>query len=279
VSNVIGAPVSTAILETSLFGLTGWQTMFVLEGLPAVMLAFVVLWWLPDRPADAVWLTQDERQQLQGLVDREARGASHLHGLRESLLSARVWTLAAIYFGLVTGLYGLGFWAPQIINAVGGLTPTRVGLLTAVPYACAAVAMLWWGRRSDRTGERTWHLCLPACAGAAGFLASAFVSDPFVSLGALTIGAIGIYASMPVFWALATSRLSGVAAAGGIALINSVGNLSGYAGPYAVGTLRDWTGGYSAGLMVLAGAMAFAGLLAVAARVMIAPARASSPLP
>jgi ACS family tartrate transporter-like MFS transporter len=276
VSNVIGAPVSTALLETSVFGLAGWQTMFVVEGLPAVLLGLVVAGWLPDRPADAGWLTSGERRRLQALLDSEPRAPGHLEGIRASLVSGRVWLLSTVYFGLVLGLYGLGFWAPQIIAAFGTISARQVGLLTALPYACAAVSMAVWGRRSDRARERIWHVCLPACVGAAGFLVSAFVVTPGASLAALTVGAIGIYAALPVFWALATSRLSGVAAASGIALINSIGNLSGYLGPYAVGRLRDWTGGYGAGLMVLSAGMAGAGILVAIARAQLTPVPAPS---
>jgi ACS family tartrate transporter-like MFS transporter len=270
-ANVIGAPISTALLETPLFGLTGWQTMFVVEGIPAVILGIVVALRLPDGPSDARWLTEGERRRIHDLLALETHG-DRLEGLRESLVSPRVWLLAAVYFGLVLGLYGLGFWGPQIIIGFGGLSAMQVGFLTAVPYACAAVAMVLWGHRSDRTRERAWHVCAPAWLGGFGFLLSATTTDPAISLGALTLGAVGIYAALPVFWALATATLSGTAAAGGIALINSFGNLSGYLGPYAVGLLRDWTGGYSAGLMVLAGGMIVAGLLVIAARATIAPA-------
>jgi ACS family tartrate transporter-like MFS transporter len=274
VSNIVGAPISTWLLEHPVFGMTGWQTMFVVEGLPAVVLGCVVAAWLPDRPSAALWLHPSERERLEQLIEQEPRGPSHLERLGETFASGRVWTLAAIYFGLVTGLYGLGFWAPQIISGFGGLTPTTVGLLTAVPYLCAAIAMLVWGRHSDATGERAWHVCLSAALGSAGFVASASRQEPVARLASLSLGAVGIYAALPVFWALSTATLSGRAAAGGIALINSFGNLSGYLAPYAVGRLRDWTGGYSAGLLVLAAGMALAGLLALTMRAGFAPAPA-----
>ncbi len=258
VASAIGGPLSTALLETSLFGLAGWQTMFLVEGLPAVALGLVVLWKLPDRPASAPWLSVDEKQRLEALVSRDEPAPARL---RDGLWSAKVWLFAAIYFGLVLGLYGFGFWAPQIIKSLGHLTNLQVGLVSAVPYLVAAVAMVLWGRHSDLTDERIGHVCAPACLGAVGFLASATVSDPYLSLLALTCGAVGIYAALPVFWTLPTMMLSGTAAAGGIALINSVGNLGGYLGPYAVGWLKDWTGGYGAGLFVLSGAMLGAGLL------------------
>ena len=258
VASAIGGPVSTALLGTSLFGLAGWQTMFVVEGLPAVALGFVVLRMLPDRPASAPWLSEGERRCLEALVARDEPAPTRL---MDGLASARVWLFAAIYCGLVLGLYGFGFWAPQIIKSLGHLTNVQVGLISAIPYLAAAIAMVAWGRHSDTTGERVGHVCAPAALGAAGFLVSATATDPYVSLIALTCGAVGIYAALPVFWTLPTVMLSGTAAAGGIALINSVGNLGGYLGPYAVGWLKDWTGGYAAGLFVLSGAMLGAGLL------------------
>jgi ACS family tartrate transporter-like MFS transporter len=191
-------------------------------------------------------------------VARDERAPARLV---DGLLSGRVWLFSAIYFGLVLGLYGFGFWAPQIIKSLGDLTNFQVGLISAIPYLLAAIVMVLWGRHSDATGERIWHVCAPAGVGAAGFLASATVTDPYLSLIALSFGAVGIYAALPVFWTLPTASLSGTAAASGIALINSIGNLGGYLGPYAVGWLKDGTGGYAAGLLVLAGAMLGAGLL------------------
>ena len=258
ISNVIGAPLSTLLLDHPIFGLTGWQTMFVVEGVPAVLMGLVVLAWLPDRPASAAWLTPDERATLEQLAARTTPAASRLI---DGLASGRVWLLALVYFGLVIGLYGLGFWAPQIIRSLGTTSNTRIGLLSAVPYLVAGVCMVIWGRHSDATGERRWHVFAPACLGAAGFAVSAMVTTPAVSLAALTAGAIGIYAAMPVFWTLPTAMLGGTAAAGGIALVNSLGNLGGYLGPFAIGWLKDATGSYSAGLLVLAIGMASAGLL------------------
>jgi len=260
-SSVIGAPLSTALLETSLFGLKGWQTMFLLEGLPAMLLGVAVLFVLPDRPAVARWLSPVERVTIEGMLAEEAAHTDHVTGLRQGLMSGRVWLLGLVYFGLVLGVYGLGFWAPQIVKAAGGLDNRQTGLLTAVPYLLAAVAMVLWARRSDRTGERVWHVALPAFAGAAGFLASAFVADPWLGLAALSLGAVGVYAAISVFWTVPTAMLGGAAAAGGIALINSIGNAGGYLGPYAVGLLKEHTGGYAAGMVLLAVAVAAAGLL------------------
>ena len=260
-ASVVGAPISTALLDTSIFGLAGWRTLFVVEALPAIVLGVVTALWLTDRPSKAAWLTEADRTTLERALDAERHAAPQGHRLRDGLLSGRVWLLAAIYFGLVLGLYGLGFWGPQIVGAFGDLTNMEVGLLTAIPYAVAAVAMVAWGGHSDRVRERVWHVALPLLLGAAGFLASARTDAPVLSLAALTMAAVGIYGAFAVFWTLPTAALAGTAAAGGIALINSIGNLSGYLGPVVVGRLRDSTGGYAAGLLFLSGSMAAAGLL------------------
>jgi ACS family tartrate transporter-like MFS transporter len=172
-----------------------------------------------------------------------------------------VWLLAVIYFGLIMGFYGLPFWLPQIVRSFGGLTNMEIGLLSAVPYAVASGAMIVWGHRSDRRDERAWHVSLPLLFGAAGFVVSGLTGDPRVSLAALTVAAVGVYGAFGVFWTLPSAVLAGTAAAGGIALINSVGNLGGYVGPVVVGRLRDATGAYSAGLYMIAAAMSVAGVL------------------
>jgi ACS family tartrate transporter-like MFS transporter len=258
IANVIGAPLSTFLLDHPIASLTGWQTMFVVEGIPAVLLGFVVLRWLPDRPSEAHWLSSDERAALESALTQDAPPTTRL---RDGLTSVRVWLLALVYFGLVIGLYGLGFWAPQIIRTFGDLTNSQIGALAAIPYLFAGIAMVVWGRHSDATGERIRHVTIPAWIGAAGFAVSALALPPAASLAALTAGAIGIYAALPVFWTLPTAMLGGTAAAGGIALVNSFGNLGGYLGPYAVGWLKDTTGGYAAGLQVLAAGMALAGVI------------------
>jgi ACS family tartrate transporter-like MFS transporter len=262
-SNVVGAPLSTLLLDVSLFGLAGWQTMFIVEGLPAVALGIVVALWLPDGPQDAPWLSADEKAALRAALADEQTADDNAR-LRDALASRRVWLFAGVYFGLVTGLYGLGFWGPQIVRALGATSNREVGLLTAIPYLVAAVSMVFWGRHSDARGERVWHVASAALLGAGGFLISAYTAAPVVSLAALTAGAVGIYSAIPVFWTMPTAMLSGTAAAAGIALINSIGNLAGYVAPFAIGRLLDATGSYSAGLLVLAAGMLLAALLTVA---------------
>jgi MFS transporter, ACS family, tartrate transporter len=259
-STIIGAPLSTALLETNLFGLTGWQTMFIVEGVPAVLLGFVVLFVLCDSPAKAKWLTEHEREVLLRAVRRDERMNTHT-SLKDGLASPQVWLFSLLYAALMMGVYGFGLWAPQIIKSLGGLTNQQVGLVLIIPYACATVAMVLWGRHSDRTGERKWHLALPAFVGALGFLCGSFADNIYLAVLGFSLGAVGIYASLPLFWSLPTAFLGGTAAAGGIALINSIGNLSGFFGPSIIGRLRDVTQSYTAGLLVIAASLAVAAVL------------------
>jgi MFS transporter, ACS family, tartrate transporter len=259
-TSVVGAPLSTWLLGTSLFGLSGWQTMFVVEGLPAILLGIAVLFRLADSPATAKWLEPREREVLTAAVAREQRVTPNV-SLRDGLANPRVWLFGLIYFGLNLGVYGFGFWAPQMIKTLGEFTNAQTGLITTIPYACGALAMFLWGRHSDRSGERTWHLTLPALLGAAGFLAGSSTGNVHLAIAAYTLGATGIFAALPVFWTLPSAMLSGAAAAGGIALVNSIGTLSGYLGPVVIGKLNESTGTYSAGLFVLSMSMAMAALL------------------
>ncbi|MDT9598126.1 MFS transporter [Sphingosinicella rhizophila] len=260
-SNAIGAPFSTWLLGHSVFGLAGWQTMFVVEGLPAILLGLLVLRILPDKPAKASWLDSGEAVAIEAVLVRDSQAARHV-GLRAGLTSPRVWHFAFIYFGIVIGLYGFGFWAPQMIKAFGDLSNQQVGLLTTAPYLLVPLGMYLWGRRSDRQGERRWHLALAAFLGATGFAASALTDDPMLKMAAFMVAAMGVYAALPIFWTLPTAFLSGTAAAGGIALINSIGNLGGYFGPAAIGHLKDQFG-FGLGLLVLAAGLASAGGLAL----------------
>ena len=268
-SNVIGAPVSTAILSLDGvaimgFALKGWQWLFLLEGLPAVVLAFAVLRYLTDRPEKATWLSADEKQTLARSLDAGAvpRAASHSHTLKGALLNPRVWMYGVIYFGITVGIYGLGFWLPQIIRSFGGLSKIEVGLVTAIPYAVASLVMFLVGRNSDKSGERVWHVAAPAFISGLGFLVSAYLGDaPWLALLAIVVAASGIYAAIPAFWTLPTAMLTGTAAAGGIALVNSIGNLGGYFGPLIIGYFKDADDSYATGMLFLAGFIALTGVI------------------
>jgi MFS transporter, ACS family, tartrate transporter len=264
ISSVIGAPLSTALLDTSVFGLKGWQTMFILEGIPAMVLGVVVFFVLADRPAAAKWLTAGEKQLLQTAIERDHEAAPHhLHGFGAALRDPKVWGLALVYFGAIIGNYGLGFWLPQIVKGFGGLSNAQVGWVSAVPYLISAIAMFLWSRHSDRTGERLWHFTIPAAVAAVAFLIAAQVQDPTQQFAALTLGAVGVNCALPMFWSFPTRFLRAAAAAGGIAFINSIGNLAGYVGPSAMGFAKEATGFYGGGLLVLSGSLALSAVLAL----------------
>lgn len=279
-SGVIGGPISGYLLNLDgAFGLRGWQWLFVCEALPALLLSFVVFFYLTDRPADAKWLPPDERTWLANRLDLEERqreAAQHFT-VGQALLNPRVLALAYVYFGAVACNYGVSFFIPQIFKNFG-LSNAQTGWLTAVPFAVGAVTMVWWGLRSDRTGERKGPTAIALLVAAIGIGGSTFFSDPTMKVLLLSFGAMGVFGSLPVFWTLPTSFLSGPAAAGGIAIINALGNLSGYFGPAATGKLKDMTGSYSAGFLLMAAlaliAMVVVLLLAHDARLERAPAPA-----
>jgi ACS family tartrate transporter-like MFS transporter len=261
-ASILGSPLSGLILGMDGFGgLAGWQWLFVLEGAPAVLLSFVVLAYLPNGPASACWLNKDEKQVITDALAREA-SADHT-SLGRALADGRVWLLALIYFGVVVGLYGIGLWLPQIVKAMG-FSNLQTGFVVAAPYVAAILVMVGWGHASDKRGERIWHVALPAFLGAAGFVIAGLMDADIVSLMALTLAAIGIYAALAPFWSLPGAFLGGTAAAGGIAFINSVGNLGGFLGPVMVGVLKGTGGGYGAGMTALGIALAVAGLAVLA---------------
>jgi ACS family tartrate transporter-like MFS transporter len=265
IANVIGAPASGALLGLEGFaGLTGWQWLFIIEGVPAVILGFVALAVLTDRPERAAWLTEPEREALvaQLAAEAEATREAGYAGLVQGLTRPRVLGLGALYFCMVIGLYGIGFWMPQVIQRTG-LSHLEVGFLTSIPYLFAAIAMVLWGWHSDRTGERTWHVALPLFLSAGAFAWSAFSGSLPATMVALTLATIGIYAAIGPFWSFPTALLTGTAAAAGLALVNSIGNSGGLVAPSVVGWLKDATGTFTAPLLFLSGALALGGVLAV----------------
>jgi MFS transporter, ACS family, tartrate transporter len=253
-SSAIGAPISGLILGMDgVGGLDGWQWLFIIEAAPAVLLGLVTYFYLTDRPADAHWLAADERAWLGDRLDAERRQRQAAHDLSvwQAMLNPRVWALAVVYFGTVACNYGVGFWLPQIIKAFG-LSNAMTGWVTAIPYAIGAVFMIWYGYHSDTTGERKAHTAIALVIAAGGIAASALTGNATATVIAFTIGACGVFGSLPVFWTLPTAVLSGTAAAAGIAVINSIGNLAGFAGPYAMGWIKDATGSFAGGLLLIA---------------------------
>jgi ACS family tartrate transporter-like MFS transporter len=267
-STAIGSPISGAIMQMpALFGLKDWQWLFILEAIPAVLLGFVVLKALTDSPDKAKWLADDEKAWLIATLRDERRGresqAGHAQGALAALRDLRVWILAMIYFGTSAGLYTLGLWAPLIIRQFG-FSAFGTGALNAIPSMLAVIGMVWWARRSDRRGERTWHVVIPCVAAAFG-LAWAGVADTAVAVVmALVVVNVGISAAKAPLWAMPSTFLSGAGAAAGIAMINSIGNLGGFVGPFAIGWLKSVTGGYAAGLYVVAASLAVSAVLTLA---------------
>lgn len=267
VSGVIGGPVSGWILGSlnGVHGLAGWQWLFLIEAVPSVVMGGFVLLLLEDRIATATWLTPDERATLQRNIDAERDGSVPM-SVRETLLNPRVLLLCAIYFSFVVGLYGIGFWLPQLIRSMGVNAPLHVGLLSAIPYGVASVTMVMVGRSSDARNERRRHMIGSAIAGAVGLAAAGLVGGNVVlGMTALTLGTAGILSVTPLCWTLPTSFLRGASAAAGIAVINSIGNLAGFASPYMVGAIIDATGNASIGLYAMAGFMLLGAALVVPA--------------
>jgi ACS family tartrate transporter-like MFS transporter len=274
-ASVIGSPLSTVLIQhgDGLLGFdAGWRFMFFVEGLPALALGVAVLFLLPSRPSSARWLTSSEATALEEhLAAEDAREVGSEVPTRQALTDPRVLALSVVYFGIVFGLYVLAFFLPQVIAGFQEQFGTtfsllQVGLVTAVPYAFAAVAMVLWARHSDRTGERALHVAVPAFVGAVAIAAALYMSSPLAVMVCVTVCAIGVYAAIPVFWQLPTRLLTGVGAAAGIALINSFGNLAGFAAPYLTGWLEDLTGSFRTGLWVVAVLMIAAGLIALRSR-------------
>jgi ACS family tartrate transporter-like MFS transporter len=258
-SVVFGGPLSGWIMQSmdEYLGLHGWQWMFVIEGLPAVLLGFVVLWFLTEKPAEAKWLSQRQRDWLSQRIEAEHVEAHARHGLqlRAALLHPTVWLLAVVMFCCQTGSYGLTFWVPSIVNGLSGYSEFEVGLFSAIPYIAAAAGMILVGMSSDRTGERFLHVAIPSLVGAAGFIAVGLFVSPMLAMAALAVAAVGDYSTRGPFWALPGKFLTGSALAGSIALINSMGAVGGVVGPSAVGWLKQSTGSFVGPMIMLSGVL------------------------
>jgi D-galactonate transporter len=250
IAGVVGGPIAGFVMSvmSDVEGLTNWQWLFVIEGIPSILAGFAVLAWLPEKPADAKWLNPRERSIVQRDLDLEQRDPAKQSSLRHAF-NGRVWLCAIIYFCVVSGNATIAFWTPSIIKELGVQGSLQIGLISAIPFVLGTIAMVWNGIHSDRTGERRMHCILASVIAAAGLMATgALLHNPVLALCALSVAAIGILAAFPVFWSLPAAFLAGTAAAGGIALINSVGNLAGFAAPFLMGWLKDKTGSLESGL-------------------------------
>jgi D-galactonate transporter len=255
ISTVIGAPISSLILYLDgVSGLHGWQWMFILEALPALILSAVVLYYLTDRPRAAHWLSDEESNWLQNQLDLE-RANRERHGvftIFRAMVDWRIIALGFVYMGCNIPQYGLSFFLPQIVKAFGGLSNFQIGLVTALPYAVGAIGMILWSRHSDQAAERKWHAIIPLAIIVLGLSAAAAIPDPTMKMACLCVAGFGFFAVLPIFWTLPTTLLSGTSAAVGIAAVNSIGNLGGYFGPQIFGLLKDKTGTDYASIMFLA---------------------------
>jgi ACS family tartrate transporter-like MFS transporter len=268
-STVFGGPIAGALLGMDgLSGLHGWQWLFLIEGLPAIFLGVYTWLRLPDGPANARFLTPAERRRVvNDLAEEEqATRARGLPKLSKVLLHPTVWLLGLVLFACQCGSYGLTLWIPQIVAGLSGQSELVVGFISALPYTAAAVGMLLIGRSSDRSGERFMHVAMPSFLGAVGFGAAAFFISPVAGMIALTIAAVGDLSTRGPFWALPPQFLTGSSLAAGIALINTMGSLGGFVGPYAVGLVREKTGSFTGGMMLLAGLLVFAGVATLGLR-------------
>ncbi|SAL76622.1 major facilitator transporter [Caballeronia arvi] len=268
VAGVVGGPLSGWIMQAfnGLHGLSNWQWLFLLEALPSLVLGVLTLFLLPNGIRAASWLDDEQKQLLEDNIARdECAGADH--SLKHVVSNGRVWRLAAIYFCCMMGLYGVSFYLPTLIKTAGVKDALDVGLLTAVPYAVAIVSMILAARSSDRRNERRWHLAIAAVVAAAGFYASTLhTGNLALALVTLSVGTAGVLSMMPVFWTYPSSVLTGTAAAAGIAMINSIGNLAGFVSPSIIGWMKDVTHSTNAGLVVVAGALLVGAVLTLTQR-------------
>ena len=258
IANAVAAPLSGWMLGLhGMWGLEGWQLVFLLQGIPAVVLAFVVWFWLPDRPQDARWLTPTEQTWISDTLAAETAATEKVHGkmrLREVFGNGRLWTLIVLFFGVVFGAYGLGMWLPTIVKSMGDFSNATTGWLVALPNLCAAVFMLLWERAARRQGNIPLQIGITLSITALSLIAAVAAQDtPLLALAALCVGMTALFSTTPLFWSLPPMILTGTAAAAGLAFINSVGNLAGFAGPYAIGWISETTGSAIWGLLLIAG--------------------------
>jgi len=269
-SSAVGSPISGALMELPrIAGLANWQWLYMIEALPAILLGFLTLKVLTDSPEQAEWLSADEcAWLLQTLQMERAKGGSHpstMAAIWAVLRDPRVLALALIYSGTSAGLYAIGFWAPLLIRQFG-FSALTVGWLNALPSAVAVVGMVVWARHSDRTLERIWHVTIPCVLGCAGLVWAGYAEAALAVILALAVANFGVNGSKPPLWVMPGMFLSGASAAAGIALINSLGNLGGFAGPLLIGWLKQRVGSYAAGLDAVSVMMALSAVIMLAMR-------------
>lgn len=269
VSNIIGAPVSGLILGVHWLGLAGWRWVFILEGVPALIFGVATIFYLTDWPREARWLTNEEREWITNELEQEkrARRDERAYSVWEAMRHRNVVLLALAYFCSVTSAYGFNFWLPTILKGLSGLSNLLVTGVAALPYCAGLLAMLIVGWNSDRTGERRWHTAVSLLAVSLGLVLSAVVNQRVgLAVAMFCLAGAGLYSYLPGFWALPTTFLTAAAAAAAIGLINSVGNLGGFVGPYVVGYLNRSMGSFYAGIVYLSGSALVSACLILSVR-------------
>jgi ACS family tartrate transporter-like MFS transporter len=265
IAGIVGSPISGALLGIHSAGLAGWQWMFLIEGAPAIVFGATVFWVLSDRPQEAAWLRGEERTWLLEKLESEPQAESGLRksNFWEALVSPRIWALSAVYFGVSTTMYGVTLWLPSVIRVLSGLSYFWTGVVAVIPFVVTTIAMVLVGMHSDRTGERRWHIAVPAFVGAAALVTAAYGSSAALVVAGVGVGMACAEAMAGPFWAMATSRMAGLSAAAGIAVINSLANLGGYFGPDIVGFFRSAHGGFRGGLLAIGATVAVSGGVAL----------------
>lgn len=270
-TTVFGAPLAGLLIQLhGLWGMEGWRLMYLFVGLPAILIGVWCWFYLKDKPQDAGWLSPDEQQWLSDELAKESATTERAHhvGLGKMFVNGRVWVLAIIYFGFIYGLYALGFFLPTIVAGFKNLGftvgPLEQGLITAIPYIGAAIVMWFWCADVRRRGLKTWHTFIPAFVGGICIPLALFAGNPILTMVLVTLTACSIFAVLPNFWTLPTQFLTGSAAAGGVALINTIGNLGGFSAGYVTGWLKDLSGGYAVPMFVVGGTMIISGILLIA---------------
>lgn len=263
ISGIIGAPSAGWLLGVPLFGLKGWQGLFIIEAVPALVFAFIIVSWMADRPSEARWLTEDEKNFLTKQYEEEvaAKTSARRYTVLEAFKEPEVLKLCAAYFLWISGFWGFNYWMPQVLKSISGWSNFAIGWLTAVPMAVSLVAMIYIGHSSSKRSEIRWHGAVGLFIGAIGLGAGALMKNPWIAFVLVIVAATGAYAPFGVWWSYPTTFLSGTAAAGAIGLINSCGNLGGFVGPYVTGFIKDATGSFVGAWAYLAGSLALAGLL------------------
>jgi ACS family tartrate transporter-like MFS transporter len=264
-AGVVGSPISGALLGLHGAGLSGWQWMFLIEGLPAIILGAVVFFTLYDWPHQATWLDESQRKWLLEVLEREREQEARVpqSSFWAVLLSGRMWLLSMVYFGVSTTMYGVTLWLPSVIRSLSGLSYLWTGIVATLPFLVTVIVMVLVGRRSDRLAERRWHTAIPAFIAGGGLALAGYGTSTVVVVTGIGLGLAFAESMVGPFWAMATSSMAGLSAAAGIAMINSLANLGGYFGPDIIGLFRDANGGFRGGLLAIAATVTLSGVIAL----------------